>query len=410
MAKFNVDTKIWESAKSPYAHPMNKYFGEEMIEWCDQTPDRVILHHHDEKKTLTCKELKDSAISIAQNLIQLGIKEDDVIGLIVKNSTFLTCFLSGSILMGAIVHPLDRSLTIDNISLLFTQTRPKMIICDSENLKKILEALEKMNLDEPLIYVTMSQHNNEEKEIFSKYPCVSELLASSSSFEKFVPPKFKKNAEDKLLAIMCSSGTTGLQKGVCITHAVCLKTNFKNMKAPPSRSLTFSTPYWSSSFYFHIYAPFLVNDVRYWTNDDFDVEKFIEIVEQHNITSVSLAPSALSVVLQSDDFLKCNHESLKSFMIVGSFFSQSLREKFRKLFPNKHLMTAYGMTEVFVSMTKPNEVYNGITVGSSILPNLQIKIVNENGEKVGPGSHGEVRVKQKLKFHVIRFLVFFLKS
>lgn len=167
---------------------------------------------------------------------------------------------------------------------------------------------------------------------------------------------------------------------------------------PPSRPFTFSDSYWSSGFFLQLFIPFYPNDLRIWSNAKFSVEKLIDIVETRKISHFNLVPSSLATLLESERFLSCNHKSLKSFMVLGSIFTETLRAKFRKVFPEKLLMTCYGMTEIFVSLTKPGEVYSGISSGSLITPNLKIKIVDEDGKNLGVNEQGEIRGKLNLIF------------
>lgn len=390
MAKFNSELKIWESTKVPYPHSMDVYFGEIMLEFCENTPDRVIQFHHEENKALTCRELKNSSISIAKNLISIGIKSDDVVTIICRNSNFVTSFIHGCVLMGAIINPLTHQLSVDNISHLLKQTKPKLIICDPDMIPVIKVAMKLINL--PLVYVTGD-------ESVDGFQSTCELL-NVIDFD-FTPPKFDKKADKKLLAILCSSGTTKMQKGVCVTHATCLRYDFKKMPLrPPSKPITFSDAYWSSGFFLQLFIAFYPNDLRVWSREKFCVEKLIEIVEAHKITSINLVTSSLAAILESEKFLSCNHESLKTFMMLGSLSTETLREKFKNTFPNKLLMTSYGMTEIFVSITKPGEVYNGLSCGSIITNNLKIKIVDEKENNLGPNEKGEIRVKTQFDFLV----------
>jgi crotonobetaine/carnitine-CoA ligase len=395
MAKFNSELKIWESTNLPYPHSMDVYFGEIMLEFCDKTPDRVIQFHHEENKALTCSELKNSSIAIAKNLLALGIKSDDIVTMICRNSNFVTSFIHGCVLMGAIINPLTHQLSADNISRLLMQTRPKMIICDPDMLDTVKEAIKFINL--LFIYVTGDDS-------VDGLPNTHELL-KMNEFD-FVQPKFDKKADEKLLAILCSSGTTKLQKGVCVTHATCLRWDFNKMPPrPPSRPFTFSDAYWSSGFFLHLYIPFYPNDLRIWSREKFSVEKLIEIVETQKITNFNLVPSSLAAMLESEEFLSSNHDSLRSLMVLGSLFTESMRKKFREAFPNRLLMTCYGMTEVFVSLTKPGEAYNGSSSGSIISPNLTIKICDEDGKNLGVNERGEIRVKTQFEFKVINLKI-----
>lgn len=396
MAKFNSELKIWEASKVPYPHPMDYYFGEEMLKFCSETPDRVIQFHYEENKALTCRELKESSIKIAKNLLKMGIKADDVVGVICRNSNFLTTFIHGCVLMGAVIHPLSHQLNADNIKQLFSQTKPKLIICDLDMHVVLKKAA--TFLDNPLLLIASYE--------IGITNCAIELMRDDDEGKEFLVPKFDKRADEKLLAILCSSGTTGIQKGVCVTHATCLRFNFKaTPPRPPSRPFTFSDTHWSSGFFLQLFIAFNPNEYRIWSNDTFNVDKAIKIIEDQKISTFNIPPSSLAALLYSEKFLSCNHESLKSFVTIGSALSDSLRDKFRKIFPNKMLTVSYGMTEVFVSLTKPNECFKSNAVGSMIIHNLNVKIVNKKGESLGPNEKGEICIKTQFDFYVSYFQI-----
>lgn len=194
MAKYNSELKIWESTKLIYPHPMDVFFGEIMLQFCDQTPDRVIQLHHEESKTLTCYDLKKSSITIAQNLTQIGIKPDDVITMICRNSNFVTSLIHGCVLMGAVINPLSHQLSSDNIFQLLNQTRPKLIVCDLDMLESLDET--KKWEYQPLIYITS-------EETIESVSSAFDLLKAVNDEYEFHTPKFDKKADEKLLAILC---------------------------------------------------------------------------------------------------------------------------------------------------------------------------------------------------------------
>lgn len=393
MAKFNAELKLWESTKFTYPFSSDTFMGEEILKKLKETPDRVVQINHDNGCETTCEELRISSVRIAQNLIKLGIKADDVVGVICKNSNEVTFLLNACILIGAPINPLDLSFTKDDIKHLFGQTLPKLVICDLEVLDKVQKAIDELKLD-AMIHVTIKDTVDGASSIF-------DLLTPTGNEDDFVSPKFDQSSNQKIFAILCSSGTTGLPKGVKITHATVLFWTALFFKpTPQTRSLNFSPIYWGTGFFPHILRAFDASEKNILINQAFSVETLSEIVEKHRVTNLTLPPMHLIAILNSNFPQSCNHESLKSFLCVGSIVSASLRQKFSEVFPDKMLTISYGLTEIMISTTKPDEFKENLSVGSIFLPNIEMKIVDDDEQRLGVNEVGELCVKSINKFQV----------
>lgn len=388
-AKFDPDLKVWEAARTQYPHPVDKYFGEIFLEILNETPDRVLQIQHEGSETLTCGVLKESSIVIAQNLTKLGIKSDDIIVLMCRNSNFVTSFIHGIVLMGGVIFPLSHHLSFDNLKNLLEQSNPKMIVCDADVLPIIRKTLS--DSFNPLIYITSNGEKN--SGVLSAFELITKVET------EFFHPKFDKPPSDKMLAIICSSGTEGAHKGVIKTHMGCSWIK-KIPFTPRAIKLTYSEAFWASGFFLHLYSPFFTNDIRIWTSQSFEINNFIEIVEKYKVTSANLPPIDIAYLLRSEEFLASDHESLKEIFAIGSTISDFIAQNFKKLFPDKTLDTFYGSTEFSVSRTKPNECFKTKAVGSIISPNRLIKIVDEDENRLGPNQVGEIRVKGFSDFDV----------
>jgi 4-coumarate--CoA ligase len=392
MAKFNAELKLWESAKLPYPYPLDTFMGEEILKKLKETPDRVLQVNHDNGHEIICEELRVSSVRIAQNLIKSGIKADDVIGVICKNSNEVTFLLNACILIGAPINPLDLSFTKDDIKHLFGQTLPKLVICDLVVFDKVQQALTELKLNAK-IHVTS-------KNLIDGALSFFDLLTPTGNEDEFISPKFSQTAHEKILAILCSSGTTGLPKGVKITHSTALGWLILIRPSTPTITLTFSPIYWGTGFYPHILRAFAANDTKILTSQAFNVETLSEIVEKYQVTNLTLPPMHLIAILNSDFPQSCKHECLKNFYCVGSIVSQSLRQKFSEVFSDKMFTVHYGMTEILISSTLPDEFKENLSVGSFIFPNIEMKIVDDDEQRLGANEVGELCVKSIYDFQV----------
>ena len=389
MPTFNSETSVWSGRKENYPFSLDTYIGGELLRVLDEAPDNILEIHHEDDVRVTFAEIRLKSIRVAQNLIKSGISADDVVGIVCKNQVNLTPIVYGCAFIGAPVNPLDVSFAINDIKQMFGQTKPKIVICDNDvydNVKQALDAIES-NAE---IYLF--------NERISGIKCLDDLLEPTGHEDEFVSPKFKQDASKKILAILCSSGTTGSPKGVIIAHTQILAL-VKYMPAQLLISTCFSSLYWLSGYSTTIAAPFYKVETRIITKQAFSVELLIEMIEKHKINFWFSAPAYVSLFLQSKLLETSNLDSLLLIAAVGSLVSEQLRKSFKLRFPRKLLLTAYGLTESSVSMPTLHDNFDGLKVGK-VMPNYHVKVVDEAGNGLGIGETGEIYVKPLFKLLV----------
>jgi len=186
---------------------MTKTFSEVLRKNYQENPDRVILtmlEQGQNDKPITCRELIDNANAYSQLYKQSGILPGEVVILILQHGLDLIYAFWGAILYGAIPSIMP---------FLTEKLLPERY---REGLSSLIE------ITKPTAIVTYPDFENEVRMVLEKGGVVRSIIVTSQVADG-TPPDF-----DGLPGLFCdskdivllqhSSGTTGLQKGVALSH------------------------------------------------------------------------------------------------------------------------------------------------------------------------------------------------
>ena len=141
---YNRESKILSGSQiEPFYHPTVSA-GQMVLHYLQRDPSKIIQANYDDGVELTAGELAKLGLRVAKNLSFMeGLKQGDVIGLVVKNTTYVAPLILGSLLIGSPCNTLDPSFEENEIAQIFQQTMPKMIFCDHDNWEVVIEALKR---------------------------------------------------------------------------------------------------------------------------------------------------------------------------------------------------------------------------------------------------------------------------
>ena len=157
------------------------------------TPDRITLNYVD---------VNNAMIRIGSYLQEIGLQKGDKVVIIGKNSPEWALAYLATLYCGGIVVPLDNQMHSERVSTLSAFCDAAFLFCD----KPLLDSLSK---EDPWFnglkgIATLSGKSE-------SYPHINDLQA------KEIHPLIKSRGED-VAAILFTSGTTGNEKGVVLTH------------------------------------------------------------------------------------------------------------------------------------------------------------------------------------------------
>jgi len=316
---------------------------------------------------------------------ELRVKKGERVALLLMNSPeFLETFFAIAKL-GAVCVPLNWRLVADELQFILKDSGSRTLIYGGEFAQTVAE-LEKRKATEVRSWVQVGDEPKRREWSLS----YDALQQAASSEEPSVPA-----ADDDLLYIMYTSGTTGLPKGAVHTHATAM---WGVLTIAATAELRFKDRYLVSLPLFHVGAltPLTGNVYRGITSvvmRAFDPTRVWELIQSERITVALKVPAMLNFMLQTYDPKKYDISSLRWIMSGAAPVPVTLIEAYAKLGIEIHQV--YGLTESCgpACLIGPDEAIAKAGSTGKAFFHTDVRVVDENLRDVQPGQQGEVIIR-----------------
>lgn len=217
------------------------------------------------------------------------------------------------------------------------------------------------------------------------------LIGLVKTFLFYDSPPYLGNSRETLAVILCSSGTTGLIKGVCVSHAHLITLcSGSAMFMNCGIIFSFSPLYWGTGLYCLLLS-ITIGDPRLITRKPFSEDVFFDLMQQYPITNMITQPSYAQALLRHKRAKTVDWSNLVSWSFGGSFVSEDIRNSVDNLLPNGRSVITYGVSEIGAIAV---DLFGRRTNSAGqLLPNVSAKIVDEVGTVLNNGEQGELLVK-----------------
>jgi 4-coumarate--CoA ligase len=329
-------------------------------------------------RALTYGELDTAVRQLAGGLVALGFAKGDAVAILAPNLPEYAIVFHGVAYAGGVVTTINPSYTEREIRHQLEDATPRFLVTVEPFLATARAAAEGTAVEE--IFVIGSCDDA---------PSFTQLFGEALD-------DCIKVSLDAPVALPYSSGTTGLSKGVILTHRN-LVANIVQTLAPlevrEDEKIIAVLPF------FHIYGMQVIMNATLAagatvvTMPRFDLEQFLQLHQDHRITRSFVAPP-IAVALAKhpvvDSFDLSDLEQI--FSGAAPLSAELALETGERL--GCEVVQGYGMTELSpVSHLTPKGEYKPGSVGVTA-PNTELMIVDpESGKPLGIGEDGEVWVR-----------------
>jgi len=341
--------------------------------------DKPALIEGPSGRTITYSQLADAITQVAAGLVQRGFKKGDVFGILSPNVPEYAIIFHAVASLGGINTLVNPLYTEHEVAHQLKDAGARFLVTVPAFIEKARESAQAASIEELFVF----------GEADGATPFASLFKVNGQI------PSVEISPREDLVALPYSSGTTGLPKGVMLTHHN-LVANIRQMDGldyfAEDDTLICVLPL------FHIYGLVVILNMGLYkgativTLPRFDLEQFLKCIKDYRVTLAHLVPPIVLALSKSPLVDNYDLSTLKTIFCGAAPLDENLtRACMERL--NCRIRQGYGMTETSpVTHSSPSDPAT-VKFGSVgvCAPNTECKIVDlETGMPLGPNKEGEV--------------------
>src|SRR5260370_14825692 len=335
--------------------------------------DKAALIDAPSGRTLTYRGWADAVRKVAAGLSRRGLRKSDVFAIYSPNLPEYAVAFHAVSLLGAIVTTINPAYTVHELSRQLADSGAKYLLTTPALLDK----------------ATQAGRENAVREIFVIGDSFDALLTSDGE-----APAVEIDPSNDVVAMPYSSGTTGMPKGVMLTHRnlVANVVQCARVFGVKRDDVTLAVvPL------FHIYGMNVIMNLglhprpTILTIPPFDLKECLQAIEKYRISYGFVVPPIMLALAKNPTIDAFDLSSVRILFSGAAPLSENISDQAAQRLACK-INQGYGMTE---ASPATHGTHEDDAVGIvPPLPNTESKIVDvTSGAELGPGEEGEICVR-----------------
>ena len=345
-------------------------------------------------RTITYRQLFDSVHAVAAGLSARGFRKGDVFAIYSPNTPEYAVAFHAVSLIGGTLTTLNPIYNVEETTHQLKDAGARYLLTTPALLDKATEAAARAGVEE--IFV------------FGEAEGATPFAALYASEDQEVP-QVEIDPHEDVVVLPYSSGTTGLPKGVMLTHENLIANTLQVQACElikESDTLVCVLPL------FHIYGMVVIMNVGLYTGAQivimprFDLESFLKVMQDYGVTLAHVVPPIMIALAQHPSVDNYDLSKLRTLFSGAAPLSEKLARACSERL-NCSIRQGYGMTETSpaIHLTPPELDWAKYGSIGQCVPNTECKVVDvETGAPVGHGQEGEIcmRGPQMMKGYLNR--------
>ncbi len=322
------------------------------------------------KESISYRQIYQDSIRFA-NYLKNEIEEEQHIILTSENSVFFITAYLGILKSGHICIPIDPTIEQENLDYIIRSTESDCIIYSNRFNKLIPSSV-------------LNQINESQLE---------DIIRDQSLHSPDLSEVFDQN---RVAEILFTSGSTGIPKGVIISHQNIIANtssilSYLNLRTKDIMGvvLPFYYCYGLSLLHTHI----KIGASLVFINNFIFLASVIDSLKEYKCTGFAGVPSHFQILLKkSETFRNTVFPELRYVTQAGGKLHNIFIEDFINTFPEIQFIVMYGQTEATarLSYLPPDKLSEKIGSIGKAIPGVTLSVLDDNGNNVDIGQIGEI--------------------
>ena len=336
-------------------------------------------------RTLTYGQLAGAITKVAATLSQKGFGKGDVFAIYCPNLPEYAVIFHAVASLGGINTTINPLYTVGELAKQLNDSKARFLLTVPPFLDNAIEAA----------------GNSPVEEVFVLGEAEGATPFSALMTAEGAPPSADIDPAEDLIVLPYSSGTTGLPKGVMLTHRNLVANICQTLGAEGFAGFTEDDTIVAVLPFFHIYGMIVIMNLglvvgaTLVTVPKFDMVEFLNLMQDREITVAPLVPPIVLGLAKHP--VVDNYDLSKLRMIfcgaapLGEQVSNEAAQRMGCM-----VAQGYGMTEAspvtHISPTDPDKVKAGSA--GRVIPNTEVMVVDTaSGKAMGVGENGELWIR-----------------
>lgn len=366
-----------------------------VMENLSKAGEKVVLVSGITGNELTARELLERSILCTKSLIAAGIKPGDVISIVSENRFEFAYILFGSILLNCTFAPINLTYSEREMSHAFGLSKPKIIFMSPFASEKVVKVSKSLNFVQKVILF------DDENPFGSSVVLYKDFVSSPAVLNvPYSPAPADKHRAVSI--ILCSSGTTGLAKGVQLSQdnlfvvtRFCKNTVLKLAGVEEEPKVILGLIPWFHAFGLTTLTGIISSTAgKIVLLPKFEEGLFLSCIENYRINVLFLVPPLMVFLAKHPMVDSFNLNSMRIIICGAAPLSKEIEQAVYDRMKNKKLTIrqGYGMSEMSLSVLLQKSMFKPGSVGDLNEGSI-VKVIDENGKSLGPNKRGELCFK-----------------
>ncbi|GAB1218609.1 hypothetical protein ATERTT37_007872 [Aspergillus terreus] len=338
-------------------------------------------------------------------LDRLRIQKGEVVLILTPNHLFVPIAYQGIVGAGRIFSGANPAYTPSELEYQIRNTDAKLLLAHPSLIDNAIEASRRAGLSKDRIFLF-----TDEAPIGPLHGVHDwrTMIGTEEEGASWKWDEMADTAQSAVATINYSSGTTGLPKGVCISHRNLIAnveqtifirdqaTSYAAVDAPrPEERWVGFLPLYHAYGQGQLYACLMAPKLGFpiYIMRKFVFEDFLRTIQQYRITHLQVAPPILIMLDKRPETSTYDLSSVRNILCGAAPLSRELQNNIQERFKVR-VVQGWGMTEVTCgAILVPGGMMDETGSVGMLIPNCECRLIGDDGLIVEPGHPGEMYVR-----------------